>query len=384
MYLSLYIHIYTWLIFIYTCDHRTLRLLMMGEYGHPHASLLLIMASAKKDVRMTEDMSRYAQYLQQPARCATLQGFEKFPQLTVIKDFWRHQFPPHLLRCARYLEPVILALSRIWTEMDSMREHRLLRFKLLRRPKQTETNQKWINNLKGSNRCFYILLVISFLVISCHFEGLYGFWGWNLTFVWTDELGHVLACSDILLNLIRFLLWGQILQTCSLNCTILINHTNRKWRKRFYHGVFQMLHHGFTLPKMTTSFLWSIVRCSSLMALRASCDLVLGLQVAHTSNELARILHLQKGERRYQKSLEAQWPAGVVVLGGVVGRWWSTQWELLLPSLECWVKNKHEKVLIRYFSTAFFHLNFGFKEKHQFWSQSQRDQSIFYERLYGN
>lgn len=31
------------------------------------------------------------------------------------------------------------------------------------------------------------------------------------------------------------------------------------------------------------------------MALRASCDLVLGLQVAHTSNELARIFHLQKG-----------------------------------------------------------------------------------------
>eukprot|EP00435_Cladocopium_sp_Y103_P022681 s1770_g5.t1 len=45
------------------------------------------------------DMSRYAQYLQQPAR---------------------------------YLEPVIAVLSRIWVEMDSMREHRLLRFKLLR------------------------------------------------------------------------------------------------------------------------------------------------------------------------------------------------------------------------------------------------------------
>lgn len=45
------------------------------------------------------DMSRYAQYLQQPAR---------------------------------YLEPVIAVLSRIWAEMDSMREHRLLRFKLLR------------------------------------------------------------------------------------------------------------------------------------------------------------------------------------------------------------------------------------------------------------
>jgi len=60
---------------------------MMGEYGHPHASLLLIMASAKKDVRMAEDMSRYAQYLQQPARCTTFQRFEKIPQLTVIKDF---------------------------------------------------------------------------------------------------------------------------------------------------------------------------------------------------------------------------------------------------------------------------------------------------------
>ena len=32
----------------------------------------------------------------------------------------------------RYLEPVIAVLSRIWAEMDSMREHRLLRFKLLR------------------------------------------------------------------------------------------------------------------------------------------------------------------------------------------------------------------------------------------------------------
>ena len=145
---------------------------------------------------------------------------KKSPNLTVIKDFWRQKFPLHLLRCARYLEPVILALSRIWTEMDSMREHRLLRFKLLRRPKQTETNQKWINNLKGSNRCFYILLVISFLVISCHFEGLYGFWGWNLAFVWTDQLDHVLTCSDILLKLIRFSFEVKSFRH-AVDCTIL-------------------------------------------------------------------------------------------------------------------------------------------------------------------
>ncbi len=148
----MYIYIYTWYIYIYTvyiyiCDHPTVRLLMMGAYRHQHASLLLIMASAKKDVPMAEDMSRYAQYLQQPARCATFQGFENFPQLTVIKDFWKQKFPPHLLRfffvlrCARYLEPVILALSRIWTEMDSMREHRLLRFKLLRQAAKTNWNK---------------------------------------------------------------------------------------------------------------------------------------------------------------------------------------------------------------------------------------------------
>ena len=81
------IYIYIYCIYIYICDHPTVRLLMMGAYRHQHASLLLIMASAKKDVPMAEDMSRYAQYLQQPARCATFQGFENFPQLTVIKDF---------------------------------------------------------------------------------------------------------------------------------------------------------------------------------------------------------------------------------------------------------------------------------------------------------
>ena len=45
------------------------------------------------------------------------------------------------------------------------------------------------------------------------------------------------------------------------------------------------------------------------MALRASCDLVLGLQVAHTSNELARIQSAKEEKHR-------EWTAGV----GVVGR----------------------------------------------------------------
>ena len=40
----------------------------------------------------------------------------------------------------RYLEPVIAVLSRIWAEMDSMREHRLLRFKLLRPQNMTGTD----------------------------------------------------------------------------------------------------------------------------------------------------------------------------------------------------------------------------------------------------
>ena len=176
---------------------------------------------------------------------------KKSPNLTVIKDFWRQKFP-HLLRCARYLEPVILALSRIWTEMDSMREHRLLRFKLLRRLwsklKHTKSGSTMFHLLgccrkhchmqpflpilsvkgnslnsfqvKGSNRCFYILLVISFLVISCHFEGLYGFWGWNLAFVWTDQLDHVLTCSDILLKLIRFSFEVKSFRH-AVDCTIL-------------------------------------------------------------------------------------------------------------------------------------------------------------------
>ena len=74
--------------------------------------------------------------------------------------------------------------------------------------------------VKGSNRCFYILLVISFLVISCHFEGLYGFWGWNLAFVWTDQLDHVLTCSDILLKLIRFSFEVKSFRH-AVDCTIL-------------------------------------------------------------------------------------------------------------------------------------------------------------------
>jgi len=96
--------------------------------------------------------------------------------------------------------------------------------------------------VKGSNRCVYILLVISFLVISCHFEGLYGFWGWNLTFVWTDELGHVLACSDILLKLIRFGFEVKSFRH-AVDCTIFSNHTWFKGRKRFYLG----FSNGFTM-----------------------------------------------------------------------------------------------------------------------------------------
>ena len=63
-----------------------------------------------------------------------------------------------------------------------------------RQPKQTETNRKWIGNLKGSNGCLiflHILLVILFLIISCYFEGLYGFWG-----VWTDELDPWCICGS--------------------------------------------------------------------------------------------------------------------------------------------------------------------------------------------
>ena len=67
--------------------------------SHPSASEVSKGSGVEDKGAAIMDMSRYAQYLQQPAR---------------------------------YLEPVILALSRIWTEMDSMREHRLLRFKLLR------------------------------------------------------------------------------------------------------------------------------------------------------------------------------------------------------------------------------------------------------------
>lgn len=95
----------------------------------------------------------------------------------------------------------------------------------------------------------------------------------------------------------------------------------------------------------------------------------------HPTNWL--VSNLQKGGTKISKIMGKPMTCWCVFFfGGVVGRWWSTQWELLLPSLKCWVQNKHEKVLIRYFSTAVFHLNFGFKEKHQLWSQKRQVKKI--------
>lgn len=67
------------------------------------------------------DMSRYAQYLQQPAR---------------------------------YLEPVLASLRSVWAENDSLRRQRLLRFKLLR---QGEIDS--FSCFLDLFRCFQVLLV---------------------------------------------------------------------------------------------------------------------------------------------------------------------------------------------------------------------------------
>ena len=61
--------------------------------------VFLLIISLKEKSAGIMDMSRYAQYLQQPAR---------------------------------YLEPVLPALRSVWQENDSLRRQRLLRFKLLR------------------------------------------------------------------------------------------------------------------------------------------------------------------------------------------------------------------------------------------------------------
>lgn len=97
------------------------------------------------DVSCTEDMSRYAQYLQQPARHRNKgDGWRRMETGSVwsiaalpAQHTAQHSILLTALHCqwtviVRYLEPVIAVLSRIWAEMDSMREHRLLRFKLLR------------------------------------------------------------------------------------------------------------------------------------------------------------------------------------------------------------------------------------------------------------
>ena len=104
------------------------------------------------DVSCTEDMSRYAQYLQQPARHRNKgDGWRRMetdgdgwrPEVWSIAALPAQHTAQHsilmitALHCqwtviVRYLEPVIAVLSHIWAEMDSMREHRLLRFKLLR------------------------------------------------------------------------------------------------------------------------------------------------------------------------------------------------------------------------------------------------------------
>ena len=74
-------------------------------------------------------------------------------------------------------------------------------------------------------------------------------------------------------------------------------------------------------------------RCSSLMALRASCDLVLGLQVAHTSNELARIFHLQKGGTEDIKNHGSPMTCWCG-FGGGVGRWWKSPVRIIASKLE--------------------------------------------------
>ena len=67
--------------------------------------------------------------------CAIFAAASKAPEVCGQMQLCQHSQHSTMTddHCAvRYLEPVIAVLSRIWSEMDSMREHRLLRFKLLR------------------------------------------------------------------------------------------------------------------------------------------------------------------------------------------------------------------------------------------------------------
>ena len=65
------------------------------------------------------------------------------------------------LDLVRYLEPVIAVLSRIWAEIDSMREHRLLRFKLLRQGCQLgKPQQEKDVELNISGKSTYDILII--------------------------------------------------------------------------------------------------------------------------------------------------------------------------------------------------------------------------------
>ena len=99
-----------------------------------------------------------------------------------------------------------------------------------------------------------------------------------------------------------------------------------KGREAFLPWGFSNASPWFHPTKMTS-------RCSSLMALRASCDLVLGLQVAHTSNELARIQSAKRGNETYQKSWEANdllvWGGGVLEDGEVPVRIIASKLEVL-------------------------------------------------------
>lgn len=100
-----------------------------------------------EDVRMAEDMSRYAQYLQQPARCATFHGFEKIPQFDCYQRFLKTKVS------------TFVTLRQIFGASDFGPQPHLDRDGFHERTstpsfqasqaalKQTETHQKWINNV---------------------------------------------------------------------------------------------------------------------------------------------------------------------------------------------------------------------------------------------